>query len=191
MRLPIATVQSSWNAPWLRNDAEVELQRLDSTSQRRRHVVDDEMREIGLTRHRTQAGELRSREPRHVARVGMRIWHALEFGLVRSSGRATCLPSCVTPAAAAGCFFDIETLLRREPRGARRSASRCSLRCSYRDAPGFRKVPVRGSRAGSRSTSQYARASERESPSTSFSKRWSRASSVSRIAADSSSKWNT
>ncbi len=74
----MATVQSSWKAPWLRNEAEVELQRFAFDQPVARHVVDDEMGEVGLARHRAERGELGRGEAGDVVRVGVRVGDALE-----------------------------------------------------------------------------------------------------------------
>src|SRR5262249_7881891 len=54
-----------------------------------RHVFDDEMREVGLARDRTQHGEFGRGETHEIARIGMRIGHRLEFGLL-GRGRQAC-----------------------------------------------------------------------------------------------------
>jgi hypothetical protein len=47
------------------------------------HIVDDDVGEVGLARHRAQAGELRRREAREIQRVGMRVGDALQHRLFR------------------------------------------------------------------------------------------------------------
>ena len=81
-RLPMSTVQSSWKAAMLRKLARNSFSDLDSSSLRRRHIVDDEMREIGLTGDRTERGEFGRREAHDVIRIRVRIGHRVEHRFI-------------------------------------------------------------------------------------------------------------
>jgi hypothetical protein len=64
----------------------VELERLRLHQPGVWHVVDDQMREVGLTGDGAQARELGRREASRVVRIGMRVRHPVEHGLVRAIG---------------------------------------------------------------------------------------------------------
>ncbi len=72
------TVQSSWNAPWLRKLGQVELERLRFDDPSVRRIVDDQMGEIGLPGHRADRGEFRRGKTDEIIRVGLRIRNAVE-----------------------------------------------------------------------------------------------------------------
>jgi hypothetical protein len=65
---------------------EVELERLRLHEPAVRHVVDDEVGKVGLAGDGAQARELGRREAGGVVRVGMRVRHPVEHGLVGAIG---------------------------------------------------------------------------------------------------------
>jgi hypothetical protein len=65
---------------------EVELERLRLHQPGVGHVVDDEMREVGLAGDGAQARELGRREAGGVVRVGMRVRYAVEHGRIGARG---------------------------------------------------------------------------------------------------------
>lgn len=62
---------------------QIQLQALRLDQPVARHIVDDDVGEVGLARHRAQAGELGRGEARHIERVGVRIGHAFQHRLFR------------------------------------------------------------------------------------------------------------
>src|SRR5260221_13696709 len=76
--------------------AEIELQRLALDQPLARHVVDDEMREIGLAGDRTERSEFRAGEAHEVGLARMRVGDLLQQGLIGRGGgvapRAELLP---------------------------------------------------------------------------------------------------
>src|SRR5262249_23898247 len=66
--------------------AEIELERLRLEEPFFWRVVDHEVRKIRLAGDRTECGEFRGGEPRHIVGVGMRIRHPIEDRHLRRSG---------------------------------------------------------------------------------------------------------
>src|SRR5579863_3163484 len=67
--------------------AEEQLQRLALDDMLRRHIIDDEMREIGLAGERAETRELRRVEADEIDRARIRIGDALEHRVVGRSGQ--------------------------------------------------------------------------------------------------------
>ena len=65
--------------------SEIKLQRLRLDQPFGGDIVDDDMREIWLARHRAERGELRRGEAHQIGRVLVRVGHEVEFSLVRRS----------------------------------------------------------------------------------------------------------
>ena len=70
---PMRTVQSSWNAPWLRKLARCSFSDFEFDDPAVGHVVDDEMGEVRLAGDRADRGEFRRGEAHDVIGVGVRI----------------------------------------------------------------------------------------------------------------------
>jgi hypothetical protein len=63
-----------------------ELSRLALNDPSVRNVVNDEMRKIGLARHRTDRGEFRDSESDEIGGFGVRVAHAFQFGVPGAPG---------------------------------------------------------------------------------------------------------
>ena len=161
-RLPIATVQSSWKAPWLRKLSRIELERFRLDEPAVGHVVDHEMREVGLAGHRAERGELGRGEAGDVVRVGMRVgtrssrassgeagiaegWPRWRGGVVHDRLRCHVIPGRRIAASpepitttAAGRISTVALLLRSRRLwvpGSRRCAARPGMTLPYKRVP--------------------------------------------------------
>src|SRR6516165_10514344 len=66
---------------------EVKLERLGLDQEVSGHVIDHQMREIGLAGDRAETGELRRGEARHVVGIGMRVGYAVKHRLLGRGGQ--------------------------------------------------------------------------------------------------------
>ncbi len=81
------TVTSSWKPQWLRKAGEEQLEALAFDDALGWGVVDHQVGEVGLARHRAQAGELGRGEAHAVERAGARVGHVVERRLARRGGQ--------------------------------------------------------------------------------------------------------
>ena len=65
---------------------QIELQALGLDQPVGRRIVDDDVGEVRLARHRAQAGELGGREPGKVQGPGVGIGHPLQLGRLGAGG---------------------------------------------------------------------------------------------------------
>src|SRR5262249_57875659 len=77
-----------------------------------RHVVDDERGEVRLAGHRTYRRKFREREAGDIVGIGMRIGHAVEYGLVgrsRYRGGPTELQGFLPPSGLLRSVFPLHS----------------------------------------------------------------------------------